>query len=101
MQLPVSGESNDDSSGPDWVLISVTLIGLYVLIFGVIDLAYYESFRIAERDLVDPDRLGFYSPSPDSVAGRITNIVQIVIGLVLLAGKRGIARLIRAGRYSQ
>ena len=96
---PVSMEKDEDSTEPDWVAVAVTLVGLYTLIFGVIDLLYYESFRIVERDLVDPDRLGFYEPSPDSVAGRITNIVQIAIGFFLLAGKRGIARLIRAARY--
>ena len=96
---PVSSEGDDAVSETDWVVVAVTLIGLYVLIFGVIDLTHYETFRIAERDLVDPDRLGFYEPSPDSVAGRVTNILQIGIGFVLLAGKRGIARLIRAARY--
>lgn len=80
------------------MVIAVTLIGLYVLIFGIIDLVYYESVRIAQRELVDPDRLGYYSPSPDVVAGRITNIVQIAIGFLLLAGKRGIARLITVAR---
>lgn len=95
---PVSNQINSEPAEPDWTVIAVTLIGLYVLIFGLIDLLYYESFRIAERDIVDPDRVGFYSPSPDSVAGRITSIVQSAIGLLLLAGKRGIARLITAAR---
>ena len=30
---PTSSDSNDDITGPDWVLLSVTLVGLYVLIF--------------------------------------------------------------------
>ena len=96
----VSSDTSDGSPEPDWVVISVTLMCLYVLIFGIIDLAFYESFRAAERAYVDPNQTGMYTPSPESVAGRFTNIVQIVIGLLLLAGKRGIARLIRAARYS-
>lgn len=95
---PVTNDGSDAASAPDWVLLSVTLIGLYVLVFGVIDLAYYESFRVAEQKALDPDQLGIYSPSPETVAGRITNIVQIVIGLILLGGKRGIARLIRSAK---
>ena len=95
---PTSGERNDASTGPDWALLSVTLIGLYVLVFGVIDLVYYESFRAAEQKAFDPDGLGIYEPSPDTIAGRITNIVQIVIGLGLLAGKRGIARFIKSAK---
>ena len=98
---PVSASADDDSTEPDWVVISVTLIALYVLIFGIIDLVFYESFRIAEREYLDPDGRGIYTPSPESVAGRITNMLQIAIGLLLLAGKRGIARLIRAARYHQ
>lgn len=95
---PVSGDGNDAASGPDWVLLSVTLIGLYVLVFGVIDLGYYESFRVAEQEAFDPDHLGIYTPSPETIAGRITNIIQIVIGLILLAGKRRIAQLITAAK---
>jgi hypothetical protein len=94
----VSNDSNAAESGPDWALLSVTLIGLYVLVFGVIDLGYYESFRAAEQEAFDPDRLGIYSPSPETIAGRITNIIQIVIGLILLAGKRRIANLIKPGK---
>jgi len=98
---PVSNDSNDAESGPDWVLLSVTLIGLYVLVFGVIDLAYYESFRVAEQKALDPDQLGIYSPSPDTIAGRITNIIQIMIGMILLIGKRQIARLIKATKSAE
>lgn len=93
-----SNASNDTTSGPDWVLLSVTLIGLYVLVFGVVDLGYYESFRVAEQQALDPDRLGIYTPSSETIAGRITNIIQIIIGLMLLAGKRRIAHLIRAAK---
>ncbi len=96
-----SDQADKRPSEPDWVVVSVTLVGLFVLIFGAIDLLYYESFRIAERDIVDPGRVGLYSPSPDIVAGRITNIVQIVVGLLLLAGKQGIARLITSARGRQ
>lgn len=95
---PASDDDGDPAFGPDWVLLSVTLIGLYVLIFGVIDLVYYESFRIAEQQAFDPGGLGGYEPSPDTIAGRITNITQMVIGLALLAGKRGIARLIKSAK---
>lgn len=95
---PVSGDSNEAVSGLDWALLSVTLVGLYVLVFGVIDLAYYESFKVLEKKTLDPDNLGIYSPSPETIAGRVTNIIQIVIGLMLLAGKRRIANLIKVAK---
>jgi hypothetical protein len=91
----VSDKSSGGSIGPDWVVASVTLIGLYVLVFGVIDLAFYETFWVAEKMALDPDDLGIYELSPETIAGRVTNIVQIVIGLILLVGKRRIAGLVR------
>ena len=83
---------------PDLAYMAVVLVGLYVLVFGVIDLAYFESFRITERNFVDPDRLGTYSPSPETVAGRFVNLVQIGIGIGILLGKRRISALIRSAR---
>lgn len=94
----VSGDSQPIESGVDLALLAVTLIGLYTLTFGIIDLGYYESFRIAEQNAVDPNRLGIYGPSPDTIAGRITNIIQIILGLALLIGKKQIARLVSRAR---
>ena len=94
----IIGRVSDDTSvlgsSVDVVLLSVSLIGLYVLVFGVIDLAYFESFRIAEQEALDPSRLGIYKPSPNIIAGRVTNIIQVVIGVVLLVGRRRITRII-------
>lgn len=92
-----------DTDGPinppqDYLLIGVALIGLYALVFGVIDLAYFEGYRFAERELAEltdfPDR----PVSPQVVAGRVANVVQIVFGAVLIAGRHVIARLIRGLR---
>lgn len=52
--------------------------------------------RVAEQEAYNSCHLGIYSPSSETIASRITNIVQIVIGLILLAGKRGNFRLIRS-----
>ena len=98
----VVGDISDDAqaieSGVDLALLAITLIGLYTLVFGVIDLVYFESFRVAERSIIDPDKIGIYRPSPDTVAGRMTNIVQIIIGLALLVGKKSISRLLLRAR---
>ena len=90
----ISGDAQVIESGVDIVLLAITLIGLYTLVFGVIDLVYFESFRVAERSIVDPNQVGIYSPSPDTVAGRITNIVQIIIGAALLVGRKAIAQIL-------
>ncbi len=90
----VSGDTQPIEGGVDIVVLAVTLVGLYTLVFGVIDLAYYESFRATQQEIMDPDGFGTYSPSAQTVAGRVTNIIQIVLGLSLLVGRRQIARLL-------
>ncbi len=83
---------------PDLAYMAVVLIGLYMFLFGLIDLAYYESYRITEQNIIDPAGVGIYKPSPEMTAGRYTNLAQIVIGLSLLLGKRRISDLIRKTR---
>ena len=82
----------------DFILLGVTLIGLYALVFGIVDLMYFEALRVAEREAMDPNRTGLFSPTPHVVAGRYTNILQSAIGLVLLLGKEAIARFLRTAR---
>ena len=82
------------------ILVGITLVGLYVLVFGVIDLFYFEAVRVAEATYAGADPWGLFKPSPDTVAGRYTNILQIVIGAGLLLGRKGLANLLAAARYS-
>lgn len=81
-----------------FVTVGVTLIGLYTLVFGVIDLSYYESLRIAERDYLEADGLGIYEPAPDLVAARYTNLLQTGLGIVLLLGRRGLGKALAHAR---
>ena len=100
------GLSNAESAVPSTprpeplVLVGVTLIGLYALVFGAIDLFYYEAVRAAEAAYSGGDAYGTFRPSPDTVAGRYTNIFQVIIGVSLLLGRRGLAKLFSAVRYS-
>lgn len=94
-------ESSPEYGDADFILLGVTLIGLYAFVFGVIDLVYFEALRHAEQQAIDPERTAVFAvPSPHAIAGRYTNLVQIVIGLGLLVGKRQIARLLRRARYT-
>lgn len=82
----------------DLALLAVTLIGLYTLVFGIIDLSYYESIRLYEREMADPNNYGTYSSLPSTTAGRISCVIQIIIGLVLLVGKRSIVQFLKGAR---
>jgi hypothetical protein len=78
----------------DLILVGVTLVGLYALVFGVIDLFHYEAVRVAEAAYLGVEVDGTYEPSPDTVAGRYTNVLQIFLGISLLLGRKGIASVL-------
>ena len=93
-------ESPDESDGASQsaLLIGVTLIGLYTLVFGIIDLVYFEAHRYAELQLAKDANFPDYPILPETVAGRITNIVQVVLGGILIYGRNGISVLLRQVR---
>ena len=73
------------------LLIGVSLIGLYTLVFGVIDLVYFEAHRYAELQLAKDASFPDYPVLPETVAGRVTNILQVILGIILIYGRKGIA----------
>ena len=90
------GES--DAASQSTLLIGVTLIGLYTLVFGIIDLVYFEAHRYAELQLAKDANFPEYPILPQTVAGRMTNIVQVILGGILIYGRNGISVLLRQVR---
>lgn len=94
-------ETSEVPEGTDRaLLIGVTLLGVYTLAFGIIDLAYFEAHRFAEYRLSDYAEYSDYPILPQTVAGRISNIVQIVIGIVLTYGRHGIVSFLNRMRIA-
>ena len=85
------GEDEAARSGDEVLLIGVSLIGLYTLVLGVIDLIYFEAHRYAEIRLAMDENYPVYPLLPETVAGRIANIFQTILGAVLIYGRKGIA----------
>lgn len=73
------------------LLVGVTLIGLYTLVFGIIDLVYFEAHRYAEQQLAMDAGFPDHPLIPETVAGRITNIIQVILGSILIYGRNGIS----------
>lgn len=90
--------SESDANSPKALLIGVTLIGLYTLVFGIIDLVYFEAHRYAELQLAKDANFPEYPILPQTVAGRATNIVQIILGGILIYGRNGITTFLRQVR---
>jgi hypothetical protein len=89
-------ESSEDTG--HILLVGISLLGVYTLVFGIIDLVFFEAHRFAEYRLSDYADYLDYPILPQTVAGRITNIVQIVVGIVLIYGRNGIATFLRQVR---
>lgn len=87
-----------DAVSQSALTIGVTLIGLYTLVFGIIDLVYFEAHRYAELQLAKDANFPEYPILPQTVAGRMTNIVQVVLGGILIYGRNGISVLLRQVR---
>ena len=90
-------ESPNDSEARNQkaLFLGVTLIGLYTLVFGVIDLVYFEAHRFAELQLAKDANFPEYPILPQTVAGRMTNIVQVILGGILIYGRNGISVVLR------
>lgn len=69
--------------------ISVSLLAMWVLAFGVVDLVYFET-EIWMGKRVFPES---YQITPEQLAGRVTNLVQILVGIGLWKQRYQLARL--------
>ncbi|MDJ0904963.1 MAG: hypothetical protein QNI96_02985 [Woeseiaceae bacterium] len=91
--------SSEGGDGTDRaLLIGISLVGVYTLVFGIIDLAFFEAHRFAEFRLAGYADYFDFPILPQTFAGRVANLVQILLGLVLVFGRRGIASFLRQVR---
>lgn len=90
--------SEDFKVSQDLWVLGISLIGLYALVFGVIDLLFFESLRFAEQGIAESNNLPDAGASLQSIVGRVTNIAQIIFGLALILGRRRIAQFLRNAR---
>lgn len=69
--------------------IMVSLLAMWILAFGLVDLVYFET-EIWTSKRAFPES---YQITPEQLAGRVTNIVQILIGIGLWKQRYQFARL--------
>jgi hypothetical protein len=88
----VSGESLSRSASDVRAieLVALTVLGIYILTWGVIDVVRDVVFIVAMQRQ-SPD----YVPIPASIVGRIAaSVAQLIIGAWLCVGARGISRVV-------
>jgi len=76
------------------MVVGIALLGLYTFVSGALEVLYSESLFVWERSLVDFYQSDPYHSPPNLLASRLTSYAEVVFGIVLMFGRRGIARLI-------
>lgn len=93
-------ELSDKIQPTDLVIVGTVLIGLYAVIFGIVDGFATEvsfwSHDIRTRTFEMPSQYD----TAQRVSARIPYIVQVVLGLLLIIGRKTIARLLMKARYA-
>ena len=89
-----TAEEPDTAVDSDALLyIGISLLGLYVLVFGMLEFMSAVSFHMMIVEYQSPSGL------PAEIKSRyIVSTVQILLGVVLLLGKTGMTRLISKAR---
>ena len=77
-------------------MIGVSLIGLFVLVSGLLDIIFWESTWHFVQQTEGRD----YPVSPQRLASRITNLARLLFGFGLLFGRRNIAAWIYGMRFA-
>jgi hypothetical protein len=95
----VSAKADEAVSASAILMIGITLLGLYVFVYGVVDLFYIEAVRIAQSRATDEMNLPNDVMHAQAFAGRITNVVKIVLGVCLILGRNGLTRLFLKAKY--
>ncbi len=84
----------------DLIMVGSILIGLYAVLFGIVDGFAAEAGFLAEPDLGDNVPVRWTTDSAQRLARRIPYIVQVALGLFLILGRERIARLLLKARYA-
>ena len=92
-----AGTDGDKSQGAtpnELLLIGVALIGLYTLVFGLVDLVHTETMRVTFVRHLRMMNMPETTVSPDADAQRYAGFVRIILGFVMIAGRHKIAGML-------
>ena len=77
------------------LLIGVSLIGLYTLVFGVIDLVHTETLRFTFLKKLQMMNMSELDVAIEADAERYAGLVRVVLGFALIVGRHKIADMLR------
>ena len=82
------------------LLIGISLLGLYTLVFGLVDLVHTETLRVTFVRHLRMMNMPETTVSPDADAQRYAGIARVVLGSLLIAGRHKISGIMH-GRKTQ
>jgi len=81
------------------LMIGITLLGLYVFIYGVVGLFRIEALQMAQSKMAENMDLPNEVIGSQAIANRVTYAVQIILGLCLILGRNGLSRILLKAKY--
>ena len=81
------------------MMIGITLLGLYVLVYGLVDLFQIETTQLMQRQMAAANNLPNEVLEQHVIISRVTYGVQIVLGICLMFGRRGLTTLFQKAKY--
>ena len=90
----IERKNTHGTSSNEILLIGVSLIGLFTLVFGLVDLVHTETMRVTFVRHLRMMNMPETTVSPDADAQRYAGLARITLGLVLIAGRHKIAGML-------
>jgi len=88
------GETSQGITPNELLLIGVSLLGLYTLVFGLVDLVHTETMSVTFVRHLQMMNMPETTLSPDADAQRYAGLARIIIGFVMIAGRHKIAGML-------
>lgn len=88
------------SSDAKLIVIGTFLVGLYALLFGIVNAVSVEVGLWAQDALNETTRFPTDSAWLRSLPSRVPYLIQIVLGIILMLGRNGFVSVVSRARYA-
>ena len=93
------GKSEGPISAQQILMIGVSLLGLYLIVYGVVDLFRIEANQVLQQQLLGDTELHDEAQRRAIVLSRIGYGIQLAMGVLLVLGRSGLSRLLLKAKY--
>ena len=93
------GKSDGPISAQQILMIGVSLLGLYLIVYGVVDLFRIEANHVLQQQLAGDAGMQDDVQRRAMVISRFGYGIQLAMGVFLILGRSGISRLLLKAKY--